>query len=270
LEEKLDEMTLHDETSDPRDQGYMAAVRELRTWAAGHHSKAHPASRHRGIGFKIGDAFPADDLIARWGTVLAMAANNAVYLNVRMIEGDLPPELSIYYFRLIAAHFFEAATWLKKTRHADEIDELITSLDDESRSRYDNIVAFASQKHPLYVRLRRSRATLFHYPTMHPAKDKAGTEELANAMREARDLDGWIEGGHDYASFRAVFADEIALQFLAENKEAMSEIAAELSAAVFELVEFAESALLVQLKRTSKHKTRLWRKDEPRPEPRCI
>jgi hypothetical protein len=34
LPEKLDEMTLHDETGDPRDQGYMAAVRELRDWHA--------------------------------------------------------------------------------------------------------------------------------------------------------------------------------------------------------------------------------------------
>ncbi len=34
LSEKLDEMTLHDETGDPRDQGYMAAVRELRDWHA--------------------------------------------------------------------------------------------------------------------------------------------------------------------------------------------------------------------------------------------
>lgn len=34
LAEKLDEMTLHDETGDPRDEGYMAAVGELRDWHA--------------------------------------------------------------------------------------------------------------------------------------------------------------------------------------------------------------------------------------------
>jgi hypothetical protein len=32
LAEQLDEMTLHDETGDPRDEGYMDAVRELREW----------------------------------------------------------------------------------------------------------------------------------------------------------------------------------------------------------------------------------------------
>src|SRR5580700_4617310 len=83
LAEKLDEMTLHDETGDPRDAGYMAAVRELKEWVAANPSKSHPDSRNRGIGFKIGDAFPADDPIARWTTALAMAANDAIYLNVR-------------------------------------------------------------------------------------------------------------------------------------------------------------------------------------------
>jgi hypothetical protein len=34
LAEKLDDMTLHDETGDPRDEGYMGAVRELRDWLA--------------------------------------------------------------------------------------------------------------------------------------------------------------------------------------------------------------------------------------------
>jgi hypothetical protein len=32
LAAKLDDMTLHDETGDPRDEGYMDAVRELREW----------------------------------------------------------------------------------------------------------------------------------------------------------------------------------------------------------------------------------------------
>ena len=29
---KLDDMTLHDDTGDPRDEGYMDAVNELRHW----------------------------------------------------------------------------------------------------------------------------------------------------------------------------------------------------------------------------------------------
>jgi hypothetical protein len=127
----------------------------------GMESKAHPSSRDRGIGFKIGDVFPADDPIARWATVLAMAANNTVYLNIRMIEGDLPSELNLYYFRLVAAHFFEAVMWLKRTSKTwPEVRELVESLDEEPRARYKYLLTFTSPKHPLYPHLRRSRMTV--------------------------------------------------------------------------------------------------------------
>jgi hypothetical protein len=234
-------------------------------------SKAHPDARHRGIGFKIGDAFAADNPIARWATVLGMAANNTIYLNVRIIEGDLPPELNLYYFRLLAAHFFEAAEWLKETRGTwPEIDKLIKSLDKDAQARFESIVAYASQSHPLHTRLRRSRMTLFHYPTIHPAREEAGIEELANAMREAKELPGWIEGGEDYASFRFSFADEVAVQFLTEGDEATREVMEDLRENVFELVRFAEAVLLEHLKTVPPDKTVVWEKGKPRPEVREI
>jgi hypothetical protein len=195
-----------------------------------------------------------------------MAANNTVYINVRMIEGELPPELNVYYFRLLAAHFFEAACWLQKTRKTwPEIDALIGSLDGEAQERYDRIVAFATQRHPLHDVLRRSRTTLFHYPELHPGKEQAGVEELANALSAAKDLEGWIEGGEIYASFRASFADEVALQFLTSDDETTKEVMEELRGPVFELMEFAEAVLLEQLKRVDPSKTTVWNKGNPKP-----
>ena len=230
-------------------------------------SKTDPRSRHRGIGFKIGDAFPAADPIARWATVLSMAANNTIYLNVRIIEGDLPAELNLYYFRLLAAHFFEAAEWLRATRKTwPEIDGFIQSLDQGSQDRVERIVAFASQKHPLHDQLRRSRMTLFHYPEMHPGKEQAGQEELANAMSEGGDLIGWIEGGEDYATFRAAFADEIAVQFVATNDAATEALMERLKEPVFDLVQLTESILLAHLKRIDPTKTTVWRKGTPKPD----
>lgn len=35
LSAKLNDMTLHDDTGDPRDIGYMAAVEEIREWMGG-------------------------------------------------------------------------------------------------------------------------------------------------------------------------------------------------------------------------------------------
>jgi hypothetical protein len=45
LREKLDEMTLHDETGDPRDEGYMDAVREIRDWLVGRHAEPPDGQR---------------------------------------------------------------------------------------------------------------------------------------------------------------------------------------------------------------------------------
>jgi hypothetical protein len=230
-------------------------------------SKAHPAARHRGIGFRIGDAFSADDPIARWATVLSIAANDTIYLNIRLIEGDLAEEQSIYYFRLVAAHFFEAAIWLKSTRKIlPEVDELITSLDDAATERYERIVSFASQRHRFFNNLKRSRSTLFHYPVIHPGREQAGEEELANAMGAAAKLPGWIEAGDDYATFRAGFADQIAVQFLSEDDQETKELMMELRGPVFDLVLFSEAVLLKYLTSLPSEVTTIWEPGQKRPE----
>lgn len=230
-------------------------------------SKADPASRNRGIGFKIGDVFPADEPVARWTTVLAMATNNTIYLNVRLIEGDLPPELSTYYFRLLAAHFYEAATWLVKTRGRwPEIDSFVAALDADAQQRYASVVAFAQPSHPHHEVLKRSRVTLFHYPDMVQGKEKAGQEELANAMSEAKDLDGWIEGGSEYASFRATFADEIAVQLLSPSTAETEQLMEDLREPVFDLVKFTEKALYGHLISKDPNLTTVWSAGTPKPD----
>ncbi|MGH2879253.1 MAG: hypothetical protein ACRDK4_06590 [Solirubrobacteraceae bacterium] len=101
---------------------------------------------------------------------------------------------------------------------------------------------------------------------MHPEKERAGAEELANALTDAKDLEGWIEDGGHYATFRATFADTVALRFLTGSEEDTIELTDQRNVPVFELVEFAMAVLLAQLKRTPKHKTQFWRQGEPRPE----
>lgn len=212
------------------------------------HSRQHPSARTRTIEFRVGDVFPPNDPIARWATVLAMATNHIVYLNVRLIEGEdeLPPETNVYYFRLLAAHFIEAAEWLARTRRLwPEVDEFITnSLPSIAREEFDHLVSFASQRHPLHSVLKLSRVTLFHYPEMHPAKEAAGQEELAAAMAAAAEMRSSIAGGEDYASFRALFADEIALQFIARESAETARLLEELQKPMFELVHFTEHVLL--------------------------
>jgi hypothetical protein len=184
-----------------------------------------------------------------------------------LIEGDLPEEQNIYYFRLVAAHFFEAAVWLKSTRKTlPEVDELITSLDDAEAERYERIVGFASQRHRFFGNLKRSRSTLFHYPVIHPGREQAGEEELANAMRAAADLPGWIEGGEEYATLRVEFADQIAVQLVSEDEQETKELMEELRGPVFDLVLFSEAVLFKYLTSLPPEVTTIWGRGEERPE----
>jgi hypothetical protein len=84
-------------------------------------------------------------------------------------------------------------------------------------------------------------------------------------MRAAADVCSSIEMGEDYASFRAVFADEIGVKFVAETDDAAEEILEQLREPVFELVRFAEAALLAQLKRAPLDATELWNPGDERP-----
>jgi hypothetical protein len=126
-------------------------------------------------------------------------------------------------------------------------------------------VAFAGQRHRFYENLKRSRSTLFHYPVMHPGREEAGLEELANALSVAADAPGWIEGGVDYASFRAAFADQVSLQFLSEDNEELKALMVELRQPVFELVQFTEAVLLKHLLTLPTEATVVWDAGESRP-----
>jgi hypothetical protein len=226
-------------------------------------SKIDAHARKRSLRFRIGDVFDANDPIARWVTVLAMAMNNTIYVNVRLLEGDgrpetgqaLPPELNLYYFRLLASHFYEAVIWLHETRDAwPEIRGFVDTLDARSQHHYETLVAFADTSHVLHPQLRRCRLSMFHYPRMNQEQERRGIEDLANAMREAADIEGAIEGGEDYASFRATFADEIGTQFLAPTFEEAKQVFEGLQQPMIELAEFGEAALLAHLKRTDRKK----------------
>src|SRR5687768_10424096 len=59
--------------------------------------------------FRIGDAFPADDPVARWITALAMSHNDIRHGNLRMIDPGTPDHERLYYLRLVASHFKEIA-----------------------------------------------------------------------------------------------------------------------------------------------------------------
>ena len=68
-----------------------------------------------GVRFRVGDAFPADQPLARFVVVLLLALNDLLPRNERLTEDrddELPPHERLYLARLVGSHLFELATFV--------------------------------------------------------------------------------------------------------------------------------------------------------------
>src|SRR4051794_17125190 len=104
-------------------------------------------SEHIGIRFKIGDAFPADDQLARWMTICAMALNDLLYVNRLLVprrEEEVESEdyENVYLARVAGAHLFEIAKFLDHAhRRVPTISEFIDGLDPDPKAAYEKVKA---------------------------------------------------------------------------------------------------------------------------------
>src|SRR3954469_19860268 len=180
------------------------------------------------IRFKIGEAFPADDKLARWMTVCAMAINDLLLVNrwlVPRLEEKVPsePHENFYLGRLAAANLFEAATFLRKSdRQLEVVREFVATLSDEAQVAYRDLLLIGDGgEGEFYEQLKRSRNGVFHYQALvlgdgeeyeslkRAINAHAGDEEEKGVKRgEIRDIPPPITG------FRAIFADDIASEMV--------------------------------------------------------
>jgi len=183
-------------------------------------------SEHRGIRFRIGDAFPGNDQVARWMVVCAMALNDLLLVNrwlLPRLEEKIESEAyeNVYLARLAASHLYEIANFLERSDRIPRVQEFIAALDDDVREAYDRVCALGPHSQTqLAKQVRRARNRFFHYVELVPqAEDreilKAAIEAHADTMGEIRDE------GNPLDAFRATFADDIAveLSFPDENTE---------------------------------------------------
>jgi hypothetical protein len=185
------------------------------------------------VRFKIGEAFPANDRLARWMTVCAMALNDLLLVNrwlIPRLNEEVPsdPSENFYLGRLAAAHLFEIGIFLKRSdRSVPKVKNFVAGLDEESQADHGALIALAEDgSSEFQVQLKHARNTFFHYPRLIPhAEDH---EHLKRAMTgHAQDeLEQDIQRGviHDVppalTGFRSTFADDIASEMmLPENTE---------------------------------------------------
>lgn len=179
------------------------------------------------VHFKIGEAFPADDQLARWMTVCAMALNDLLIVNALVIprlEGKVPSEDGepFYLGRVAAAHLFEAASFLRNSDRVQTIRGFVATLDEETQAAYQELVQIGRGGNGEFHRqLKHARDKSFHYQQLLLG-DREEREPLKRAMAEhakdeqeqgitrgeIRDVPPAITG------FRATFAYDIASEML--------------------------------------------------------
>jgi hypothetical protein len=206
-------------------------------------------TEHAGIRFRDGGFIPADEPLARWITIVAMALNDAVLVNgwlIPRLQGDdAPAHENVYLGRLAASHLYEVAKFLHQSeRRFQEVRDFLAELDEESCTVYERVKAagpagsdaFASQ-------LEHARHVFFHYAELVPqAPDH---EKLRLAMVEHAETTGEIYDPGTLADFRARFADDIAVELSFPDESVnLREFIGELSSRVSDFLDFARAAIL--------------------------
>jgi hypothetical protein len=195
--------------------------------------------------FKIGEAFPATDPIARFVTVLAMIHNDWLRSMTFMQESaERHPEdgqgIRLMLARQQFAYYHEATTFINESRshYHPDIDDFIASLDAAAQAHYSAVMAPLAQAERW---LSDHRDVTFHYPWLIREKYDAGVEPVANALLAASDIESTITVGERKASVRFRFADEVGVQLvgLFENRDLVKA----LSAARIALGEFVCAAM---------------------------
>lgn len=202
--------------------------------------------------FRIGAAFPADDPIARFVTVLAMVSNDhirAVHaLDAAGSDSADDRARRTWLFRWLTAAHFEAIDFIANTRRSykREVDALLAAPG--ARDALTAVLAANDPKSEKYLGdwLKRHRNVMFHYPKVHPDAAANNREEIQQALRDAADLDGEIVNGDVLAQNLFLFADEVVVQWMPKEPEI---VLGRLASASLDLVQFAQITMREYLRR---------------------
>lgn len=163
----------------------------------------------REFGFRIGEAFPADEPVARWLVVLCAALNDLTLAATFSVRDAAPPWEYFYFFRLTGAHFWETEKFIRQSRKRHrEVAKFMDSLGPQAARDWSVVQSVAGDTE-MGKRIEHLRNVFFHYPEM---LDKAAAQydKLGAALAGLSDARGTIIEGPALKDLRCVFADDIA------------------------------------------------------------
>lgn len=203
--------------------------------------------------FRIGDALPADDPVARFVTVLAMLHNEwRRTMDAMVATVDHPDGIGtrLMLFRQLVGHSHEAVKFLTESRaHYAEIDTFVKGLDSAVLGRYDDALAAIDG---IETWLGEQRDITFHYPELVREAYQADAEVIANALAAAVDDRSSATLADTYGEVRFEFADAVAVRLLGvdvsdENTDDAKRLVKSLSDARWALGDFALGAIAAYL-----------------------
>ena len=209
--------------------------------------------------FRLGDAFPAEDPLARWFVGLSAVVNDLILAGSRM-EAEMskarrsePSSEGIYFFRLVASHYREAVKFIEDADSLPEVRAFIASLPQGLQNQYSSVLTTFQPFHGSFVErvLKPLRDKLFHYPLVN-------SQELINATGKVKELRTGAElRGSRIADFRASFADDVMLclsgEIFSQEREKLGQCIRTTHNALQDLVLFYNGALQEYFKRLGPH-----------------
>jgi hypothetical protein len=199
--------------------------------------------------FRIGDALPSDDPVARFVVAVAAALNDNILAHTLFVEADERDGHIVYFFGLVSSHLYEAAeTFLRAYREWPEVQTFVASLDQERRDEFARITELATLNAPWPgQRLKEIRNAFFHYVKLDRAAYDAGRLPLALGLQAAADHNSSlvIESDATLSGIRAKFADEVVVSAMTHDygDDEFSRLAATLADYQLDLNRFGQAAV---------------------------
>lgn len=161
------------------------------------------------VTFRIGDVLPADSVVARFLTGVALSTNDLLRVqSYVVVEQDVAKQL--FLLRQNASYVWETAIFVRDSRRLAAVDAFVAGLPESARDHLARAMhgVLAPDQSEFGRELAFIRNHAFHYPELG-----AETDRLRRTLDQVADTEGVISG-EIVEEFRFDFADEVAGRLL--------------------------------------------------------
>ncbi len=193
--------------------------------------------------FKLKRMFDPDNILSIWVLKLSLIRNDLFYVHRSLIDYLSGTKIAtsgeyLYYFRLAASHYREAAKYVEKWNKDNDVISFVSELPVEHREEYRLILDSCTPWETSFVNriLKPIRDNFFHYDISSFQKDYRKLDDIFTRI---------VSSGDARNETDFVFADELSINLIFGNnsKQEIEEILSELSTYMSALISFVDAAI---------------------------